>query len=50
MTRQQSQKLASAIITGVAFIVILPVFLVLLFIFVQGIGRPELGIFDATAA
>ncbi len=38
MTRQQSQKLASAIITGVAFIVILPVFLVLLFIFVQGMG------------
>ena len=38
MTRQQSQKVATVLVTAVAIIVILPIFLVLVYIFVQGWG------------
>ncbi|MCB8922104.1 MAG: phosphate ABC transporter permease PstA [Ardenticatenaceae bacterium] len=36
MTRQQSQKVATVLVTAVAIIVILPIFLVLVYIFAQG--------------
>ncbi|MFO7538599.1 MAG: phosphate ABC transporter permease PstA [Chloroflexota bacterium] len=38
MSRQQSNKLASLLITAVAFLVIVPIFLVIGYIFYQGIG------------
>jgi phosphate transport system permease protein len=38
MTRQQTQKLATRVITAVAFLVVAPIVLVIIFIIVNGIG------------
>ncbi|HRJ45533.1 MAG: phosphate ABC transporter permease PstA [Caldilineaceae bacterium] len=38
MNRQQANRLATALITGVAILVVVPIVLVILFVFVNGIG------------
>lgn len=38
MNRQQTQKVATVVITGVAILVIIPIFLILAYVFIKGIG------------